>query len=95
MTHKNRINADALRSHLFGALEGVNQDFDNPDFDRELFLLEIEKANAIGNISGQIINLQKLELQHHALRLKAERHSESQIGLTKMIESSNFFENEE
>lgn len=44
-----------LRNHLFAALEGLSPDAEKP--------LEVEKAKAIADVAGRIIDSAKVEVQ--------------------------------
>jgi len=65
------ISLDALRGHLFEALEGVKNLSDPDASDCEK--TSIEQASAIVDISGKIIDTYKMQLAGVALAAKLEK----------------------
>lgn len=90
MAKVNELNAQYLRSQLFAALERFNHDNDgeNPLSDEEI-KLEMEKAKVVGSIADSLIELAKVEILHHSLRLKQERYGD---GNRQITGGSAFFE---
>ena len=89
-TKINELNAQYLRSQLFAALERFNHDNDSENpLSQDEIKLEMEKAKVVGSLADSLIELAKVEILHHSLRLKQERYTD---GNRQLSGGSTFFE---
>lgn len=82
MSIKAKITAESLRIQLFAALERINDD----QLSGEELKDEIQRAKAVGDIAGVIIDLAKAETMHQIVSLKhgaVQNHHPSQFFLTE------------